>query len=81
MTILDPCPKAVLTVTKDMSISELSLRLLGRRTTISLSFCSDVDQISMSLIFTGSIRNSKFSPVILMYGRVGLAILDCAIVI
>jgi hypothetical protein len=81
MTYLDPCPKAVLTVTEEMAISELSLRPLGLRTTISLSSCFLVNQISMSLILMGSIRNSRFSPVIVMYGRVESTILDCAIVI
>ncbi len=81
MTILDPCPKAVLIVTKEMSIFEFSLRPLGLRTTISLSSCFVVNQISMSLILMGSRRNSRFSPVILMYGRVESTILDCAIVI
>ncbi len=81
MTILDPCPKAVLTVRKGMSIFEFLLRLLGPRTTISLSSCFVGNQISMLLILMGSIRNNRFSPVILMYGRVESAILDCAIVI
>jgi len=81
MTILDPCPKAVLSVRKEMSIFEFSLRLLGLRTTISLSSCFVGNQISMSLILMGSIRNSRFSPVIVMYGRVESTILHCAIAI